>query len=325
VTIAVLSALGGTLSAYVGYLANLFNSFVGTPFGAGQVLAGLHVFWLLLARGTTGRTGSGTATGFLKGTVEMLAGSIHGVFIVLVSLVEGLIVDVLLLRFSTSDRFGYMVAGGFATASNVLIFQLFFLSGVPLSFVLVITMIAFGSGVVFAGYFSHSVLESLSSSGLIPGVEEQSSSRWVVTLGYIIVASFIVGSVWFYGTVYSWRDTGGIDVEGLVNEPYTYQEKNFQGDVVTVEAELKGTYVHVEPRNYTGVPLSSIVEAAKPSEGVTGVVLTATDGYSVELDIDMVLGDASIIVVTERGQPRLVAGSLDGSLWVQSIVEVKLV
>jgi hypothetical protein len=45
----------------------------------------------------------------------------------------------------------------------------------------------------------------------------------------------------------------------------------------------------------------------------------------VELDIDTVLGDASIIIVTEKGQPRLVAGSLDGSLWVQSIVEIELV
>ena len=48
VTIAVLASLGGVLSTFVGYLGNLVNLALGVPFGAGQFMAGLHVFWLVV-------------------------------------------------------------------------------------------------------------------------------------------------------------------------------------------------------------------------------------------------------------------------------------
>jgi len=53
VTIALLSALGGVLSTYIGYLGNLINHMLGVPFGAGQFLAGMHVLWIVLAVGIT--------------------------------------------------------------------------------------------------------------------------------------------------------------------------------------------------------------------------------------------------------------------------------
>ena len=89
VLIAATSAAGGVLSSYVGYLGNLMNRLFGVPFGAGQFMAGLHVFWFVLARAIIGRTGAGTLTGLLKGLVEFFAGSTHGAVVVLVSVVEG--------------------------------------------------------------------------------------------------------------------------------------------------------------------------------------------------------------------------------------------
>ncbi|MCJ2532418.1 MAG: ECF transporter S component, partial [Candidatus Thermoplasmatota archaeon] len=86
VTIALLSALGGVLSTYVGYLGNLMNHIVGVPFGAGQFMAGLHVLWIILAIGITKKKGAGTVTGALKGVVELFTGSTHGIVIVVVSL-----------------------------------------------------------------------------------------------------------------------------------------------------------------------------------------------------------------------------------------------
>jgi energy-coupling factor transport system substrate-specific component len=325
VTIAILSALGGVLSAYVGYLANVFNSFVGTPFGAGQFLAGLHVFWLLLARGMTRRAGSATLTGLLKGTVEMMAGSVHGVLIVLVSLVEGAIADLLLLRFTPRDRLGYMIAGGFSTASNVLVFQLMFLSGAPLAFIAVIGMMAFASGVIFAGYFSHTVLLSLTSSGLIGDSRDLKSSRWRTLIGYAAVAIFLAGSLWYYGTVYTWSSSRSVDVNGLVGESYSYREFDFQQHIVTVEAELRGSYMQVEPRNFTGVPLSAILERADPLESASEVRITASDGYAASIDLELVMRDPSIIVVDEKGKPRLVGDGIDGSLWVRDISTIELV
>ena len=54
VTIALLSALGGVLSTYIGYLGNMVNHIIGVPFGAGQFLAGLH--------GITRKKGAATVT-----------------------------------------------------------------------------------------------------------------------------------------------------------------------------------------------------------------------------------------------------------------------
>ena len=93
VTIAVLSSLGGALSTFIGYLGNLINLALGVPFGAGQFMAGLHVFWLVLIRVIVPKLGAGTAGGLLKGTVEMFTGSTHGIAIVFVSLVQGIIID----------------------------------------------------------------------------------------------------------------------------------------------------------------------------------------------------------------------------------------
>ncbi|WP_461368985.1 ECF transporter S component, partial [Candidatus Darwinibacter acetoxidans] len=69
---AVLSGIGGVLSTYVGYLGNLLNRLFGVPFGAGQFVAGLHVFWIILAAGLVRRPGAATIVGLLKGVVELL-------------------------------------------------------------------------------------------------------------------------------------------------------------------------------------------------------------------------------------------------------------
>ena len=89
VTVAILGSLGGSLSTFVGYLGNLINLSLGIPFGAGQFMAGLHVFWLILIRAIVAKRGTGTMGGLLKGLVELFTGSTHGKVIVVVSVVQG--------------------------------------------------------------------------------------------------------------------------------------------------------------------------------------------------------------------------------------------
>ena len=93
VTIAILSALGGVMSVYIGYLGNMVNRVVGVPFGAGQFMAGLHLFWIVISWGLIRRTGVGTMTGLLKGVIEMLMGSTHGAVIIGVSMIQGMLFD----------------------------------------------------------------------------------------------------------------------------------------------------------------------------------------------------------------------------------------
>ena len=113
------------MSAYIGYLGVALNKLIGTPFGAGQFLAGLHVFWMMLAIVLTNRVGVGTATGALKGMVELLAGSSKGVLVLLLSITAGLIIDAVWAAASRRGVHATVLAGALATSSNLLIFLLF--------------------------------------------------------------------------------------------------------------------------------------------------------------------------------------------------------
>jgi len=122
---AALAALGGVTSTYVNAVGDLVQSAVGMA-GTSQWAAGLHVMWLTLAVGLTGKQGAGTVTGLLKGGVELLTGNTHGLLVVLVDIVAGLLVDLGFLPFRNKDSvLAYCLAGGLASASNVLVFQLF--------------------------------------------------------------------------------------------------------------------------------------------------------------------------------------------------------
>ncbi len=81
---------------YVNAIGDLMQSILGFA-GTTQWAAGLHVVWLTLAMGLTGRVGAGTVTGLLKGLVELLTGNTHGLLVVLIDLIAGLLVDAVFL------------------------------------------------------------------------------------------------------------------------------------------------------------------------------------------------------------------------------------
>ncbi|NLC38241.1 MAG: ECF transporter S component, partial [Clostridia bacterium] len=159
--IAVLSGIGGVMSTYIGYLGNLLNRIFGIPFGAGQFVSGLHVFWFILVAGLIRRPGAASAAGLLKGVIEMLSGSTHGLAIILVSFIQGLLVDAVLLIIRRHNLTAYMLAGGISAASNVFVFQLLYFSNAPAAYIFLISGLAFISGLLLAGSFGYSVLEIL--------------------------------------------------------------------------------------------------------------------------------------------------------------------
>ncbi len=100
---AALAALGGITSTAINAFGDFVQSIVGFA-GTTQWAAGLHVLWLTLAVGLTGKQGAGTVTGLLKGGVELLSGNTHGILILLVDLVAGLLIDLGFLPFRRKDR-----------------------------------------------------------------------------------------------------------------------------------------------------------------------------------------------------------------------------
>lgn len=304
VKIAILSALGGVSSTYIGYLGNLVNRFLGVPFGAGQFLAGLHIFWIILGFGLIKKEGTCTMIGILKALVELFSGGKLGVFVILLSGVQGILADVTFLALRKKNVYTFAVAGGIATAANVFIFQAFFAPYNALNFFVLIGLIAFVSGIAFAGVFSWNVLN------ILEGKEQEYSMKKVATLA--VCGALLLGGVYYYSFVY--KTSEKIEITGNVDNPYSFYYEDFTEYETTITAEMVGQYKYEPETEYTGVPLSHILKKAEP-EGKT-VKIIAGDGYTVDFDIGKI---EELIVTKER---RLIAKGYDGGYWVRDIVEI---
>ncbi|MBD3404651.1 MAG: hypothetical protein GF411_00770 [Candidatus Lokiarchaeota archaeon] len=337
VTIAILGSLGGALSTFIGYLGNLINLALGVPFGAGQFMAGLHVFWLVLIRILVPRTGSGTFGGFLKGLVELFTGSTHGVVIVLVSLVQGVLIDlggIVINESSESDvftRFSWWMIGGIASASNVLVFQFVYFSGAPWVYIGLIAVLAFCSGIIFSGYFAWETLEFIQETGIIdakspklkPSTPRRSFFRNLPAIAFVLFLA--IGSVYYVGFVArAFVDPYSCEVTGLVEHPYTYTSGMFSDSEITIEAELQGAYTHLPPANYTGIPLSRILHEASPSTEASMLKVAARDGYSVVFRLSDVMTDNRLILSVAEDELWLIAAEYDGAYWVHQVSSLEV-
>jgi ABC-type thiamin/hydroxymethylpyrimidine transport system permease subunit len=98
------------------------------------------------------REGSGTMTGALKGLVELFLSSHLGIFVFLVSLVEGVVVDLAFIIFCKLENLTIYIAGGFSSASNIFVLQMTLLPELPLYITVLMYITSFASGSLFGGY-----------------------------------------------------------------------------------------------------------------------------------------------------------------------------
>ncbi len=330
--ISILSGIGGVMSTYVGYLGNLLNRIFGVPFGAGQFVAGLHVFWIILVAGLVRRPGAATAAGLLKGIVELLTGSTHGVVIVIVCVVQGLLVDLVLLVLGKHNIYTYALAGALASASNVIVFQLFYFSGAPIAYIAFISALAFISGIIFAGCFGQGVLDMVIRSrpvrmGNLPEYNinkvariTKKKTRINSILTGILALAFTAGAVLYFAIIYEppWKGPE-FSIEGMIEKPAQHKYGDFSDHEVTIEAELVGQVSYVPLQNYTGIPVNIILETAKPLADASTLRVIATDGYQVDFELAGVLIDDEMILIEENDTLRLIAGNYEGAYWVKLV------
>lgn len=340
VTIAVLSSLGGALSTFVGYLGNLINLTLGVPFGAGQFMAGLHVFWLVLIRVLVPKRGTGTIAGLLKGMVELFTGGTHGIIVVLVSLAQGVTIDVGASFAGDGEGSGsrllWWITAGASSSVNVIVFQVLYFTGAPLWYVIYIgflVLLAFCSGVIFAGYFAWETLDFLDDAGMGTNqgriIREKTGGRRVTYrhLPAILFILFIVVGTTYYTTNVAtfFTDPMSCRVTGLVENQYIFTLDDFSDQMVTIEAELSGSTVHLPPMNYTGPLLATVIEHAAPLSSASGLRVIGRDGYTVEFDdLQAVLNDNRMLITNTTDGLWLIAADYDGSLWVRqlSVLEI---
>jgi len=325
VLIALLSAVGGVLSTYIGYLGNLINRLFGVPFGAGQLIAGVHVLWPLLARAIIRKFGSGTMTGLIKGLVEFLSGGTHGIVIVLVSVIEGLFIDVG-MSMSTRRSLGVMMlSGAVASATNVFMFQAIYFANIPLVVLLGMAGLAFVSGAFFGGYLAWDLHGLLRASNLVRSDSDTPQRTKKIAwrrhgFTLLVVLIGLAGAATYYVAVYDpFAVPDAVSIEGSVMSPYVFRPSDWDGDIVTITAELQGSTITVPAREYTGSLLRDVVVHAAPEDTATTLRVIASDGYEIELAWDAVLSDEELVLTLEDDSIRLVAGAYDGAYWVQRV------
>jgi ABC-type thiamin/hydroxymethylpyrimidine transport system permease subunit len=321
---AALAALGGISSTYINFIGDFFQSFLGFA-GTTQWAAGLHVLWLILAVGLTKKTGAGTITGLIKGGVELFSGNTHGLLVLLVDLVAGILVDLGLLPFRKKDHWlTYALAGGLASASNVLVFQLF--AAVPadiLTYGLIglIALVAFISGVVFAGILGAGLLATMRRTGVVKDHQVQPLGKKARLIMFLSVFFLTAG---LFGYLKIARAAGGtVSISGAVNSPY-----EFVPDRVDVEEQALASDANGITSSYQGFPLSNILEAAYPEIGADLVLLRASDGYTFFITFEELETNPGIgLQVQGKGKNRTfnVVGPQSKKAWVNGLDEIQVI
>ena len=150
-TIIVFSALGAVASVPIGHLGNYLKSIPFLPLGSGQVLAGLHLIMIVLSALYARKPGAAAMTGAVKGLSEAALFSFHGIPVIIMSLVQGAIIDVSLSVLGYSTR-SILIGCGLSAASSVVFIQFFIGKPFPITVYALMYLLAITSGVVFGGY-----------------------------------------------------------------------------------------------------------------------------------------------------------------------------
>jgi energy-coupling factor transport system substrate-specific component len=319
-----LAALGGLASTYINLMGDFFQSLLGFA-GTTQWAAGLHVLWLILAAGLIGKPGAGTITGILKGGVELFTGSTHGLLVVLVDIAAGVLVDLGLWPFRRRDSWAaYALAGGLASASNVFVFQLF--AAVPADILTygvigLIVLVAFLSGVLFAGLLGKSLLNVLRSSGVVKDQAPEETGRWV--LGWVVLAGALLASGLFGYLIIARADGGTVEVAGAVSSPYEFDASDPGLSAQTAEIQRGAGQM-----TYRGFPLHQILEQAEPAEGFDLVLIRGSDGYTFFISRSELRENPDLLLTVQgEGTNQLynMVGPESKKAWVNGVVGLILV
>ena len=129
-------------------------------------------------------------------------------------------------------------------------------------------------------------------------------------------------------------NTFGLDVSGLVNTPLSLSYAQIQSlPSVTVSMEIVCPGTLDEWDNWTGVPLSTLLNFAGLSPEASEVILRGMDGYFVQLPLATVMDRGVIlayrmnglVLSPDRGYPlRLVVSGSEGADWLRWVTAIEV-
>jgi len=326
-TIAILASLGGVLSTYVGYVANVINHLVGVPYGAGQVVAGLHILWMVLILAITGKKGSGALGGFLKGFVELVSGSRLGVYVVFFSLLEGVFAELGFWPFKKYRTLSCVMSGALGSFAYVVgqqlvnqVYDNVFLFGA-------VSVLAIVSGAVFAGFFSKGIVDNLEDAGVVrreKKPEMMPGFRLAKAAALLLVVAIAFSAIYYFALVQLKGDPLQFTVTGDVERAKDYYQPAFSSRFITINAKLDGEVTHLPARDYTGLPVSYVLEDARVAESASKADFVGADGYYQTFNVSDIRDNGDLIIIQDGDSLRLVARGYPGQLWVSQLKQIKI-
>ena len=346
--IAVLSCLGGVMSTYVGYVGSTFSAMTGIPMG-GQILSGLHIFWIILVLAIVNKKGSGALAGLLKGFVEFITGSHLGIMVIATSLLEGIFVEIGFWPFKKYKTLSYLIAGGLGAWANILITQTVFNAFPGIEMFGTLSIFSFISGVVFGGLMGLGIVRVLADAGAVKKKEAEKASmlsRLPGAAAIILLAFVVLMLALHFATPAQTADGDGISVSdhstvdpSLNNttqqaDHITFTDAcKYSGDTAYDLMDYKSQFVTItavdtsggntEARNYTGLPLNVIVETQCEGGSPRYVDVIGKDGIVQTFNISDVRSNMGIILVQNGTSIDVVAQGFPSSMWVNNVEKMR--
>jgi len=232
-----------------------------------------------------------------------------------------------------------MISGGLGAFASVFLAQLLFMFNPDLyqgfaSFYLfgAVSLLAAISGIVFAGYFSTGIIDSLADAGIVrrsPGLKPNGILSFSLPKAFALVLGLVVvfTAVYYFAFVQSHSDPMAIKVTGDVaysgNEYYI---PAYNGQFVTMYAKLDGQYTHLPGQNYTGLPITYVLQDARTGKGATQFDVVGADGYYQTFNTANVTASDGLILTVQHNPDRiwLIARGYAGGMWVDQVTTIRV-
>jgi hypothetical protein len=118
------------------------------------------------------------------------------------------------------------------------------------------------------------------------------------------------------------ENNGSITITGMVNQNLTLTDADLRAlEIATINAEGKNG-----PQDFQGVLLNSLLDQAGIQDGATKLVLTASDGYTAEVNLSDVQDcpNSMLAFMETPGAYMIVLPDLETSTWVKNVVQIEV-
>jgi len=305
----------------------------GIPMG-GQLLSGMHIFWLVLVLVLVDKKGSGLLAAVLDNVVQFLLGSHLGIYVIPVGIMQGIFAELGYWPLKKYRTVAIVIAGGLSSWANLLVMQ-FLLNMFGNVYIFgTVSIFAFVSGMILGGCLTIGVVQILQESGMI-GKKEEAKKAGIATafkaIAVVLVCGFILLAAAKFVMPAQSQSTSATTPSYTVNVTDSsghltkYDLGALKSSFVTINATSQGSAAcdtGPAPSSYTGLPVSYLLHDSGADKIGSSVAITASDGYAQTFKLSDVTGNDNLVLYPSNSTYSLAANGYSPQTWVKNVVSI---